>query len=147
MHVPQLPASQLKGGSRPARRAVSSSVSPGTCGTVTFLRSRWIVTVLTSAPFTGSVTRWVSSMIRVTVDMTAPNPLLAFSTIENTILPSDRRSSQDAADVGSAGPAREGRDVTEPAALVFEERQLTLPELDALASGLANSLAKIGVAA
>jgi long-chain acyl-CoA synthetase len=37
--------------------------------------------------------------------------------------------------------------VIEPAALVFEERQLSLPELDALASGLAASLAKIGVAA
>ncbi len=40
MHVPQLPASQLNGGSSPARRAVSRSVSPGTMGTETFLRSR-----------------------------------------------------------------------------------------------------------
>ncbi|OOK74981.1 hypothetical protein BZL29_4356 [Mycobacterium kansasii] len=45
MHVPQLPASQLKGGSRPARRALSRRVSPGTRGTDTFLRSSWIVTM------------------------------------------------------------------------------------------------------
>jgi acyl-CoA synthetase (AMP-forming)/AMP-acid ligase II len=37
--------------------------------------------------------------------------------------------------------------VTEPAALVFEERRFSLPELDALADGLASTLAKIGVAA
>jgi acyl-CoA synthetase (AMP-forming)/AMP-acid ligase II len=35
--------------------------------------------------------------------------------------------------------------VTEPAALVFEERRFSLPELDAMADGLAASLAKIGV--
>jgi long-chain acyl-CoA synthetase len=37
--------------------------------------------------------------------------------------------------------------VTEPAALVFEERQLSLPELDALADGLATTLTKKGVTA
>ncbi|MGA7053192.1 MAG: class I adenylate-forming enzyme family protein [Mycobacterium sp.] len=37
--------------------------------------------------------------------------------------------------------------MTERAALVFEERQFSLPELDALAAGLAATLAKIGVAA
>jgi long-chain acyl-CoA synthetase len=37
--------------------------------------------------------------------------------------------------------------VSEPAALVFEERQLSLPELDALADGLAATLTKKGVAA
>jgi long-chain acyl-CoA synthetase len=42
-------------------------------------------------------------------------------------------------------PRPEGRDVTEPAALVFEERRFSLPELDAVADGLAASLAKIGV--
>src|SRR5580692_12918160 len=45
MQVPQLPASQLNGGDRPARRALSSSVSPATRGTDTFLRSSLIVTV------------------------------------------------------------------------------------------------------
>ena len=45
MHVPQLPASQLNGGDRPARRALSSSVSPATRGTDAFLRSSWMVTV------------------------------------------------------------------------------------------------------
>src|SRR6202000_2453889 len=45
MQVPQLPASQLNGGDRPARRALSSSVSPATRGTVAFLRSSLIVTV------------------------------------------------------------------------------------------------------
>jgi long-chain acyl-CoA synthetase len=42
---------------------------------------------------------------------------------------------------------REGRDVTEPAALVFEERRFSLPQLDALADGLAATLAKSGVSA
>jgi long-chain acyl-CoA synthetase len=37
--------------------------------------------------------------------------------------------------------------VTEPAALVFEERQLSLPELHALAAGLAAILTKKGVTA
>ena len=37
--------------------------------------------------------------------------------------------------------------MTAPAALVFEERQLSLPELDALAGGLAATLAKTGVTA
>jgi long-chain acyl-CoA synthetase len=37
--------------------------------------------------------------------------------------------------------------VTEPAALVFEERQFSLPQLDALADGLVRTLAKINVAA
>jgi long-chain acyl-CoA synthetase len=37
--------------------------------------------------------------------------------------------------------------VTEPAALVFEERQFSLPELDALADGLAATLTKRGVTA
>ena len=37
--------------------------------------------------------------------------------------------------------------MTEPAALAFEERGFSLPELDAMADGLAASLAKIGVAA
>jgi long-chain acyl-CoA synthetase len=41
----------------------------------------------------------------------------------------------------------EGRDVTEPAALVFEERRFSLPQLDALAGGLAATLAKTGVSA
>ncbi len=41
--------------------------------------------------------------------------------------------------------AREEQDVTVPAALVFEDRRLTLPELDALADGLAASLTKSGV--
>jgi len=36
--------------------------------------------------------------------------------------------------------------VTEPAALVFEERRFSLPELDDMADGLATTLAKIGVA-
>src|ERR1700741_5582737 len=73
MQVPQLPASQLNGGFRPARRALSNKVSPGTRGTDTFLRSRWIVTVPGSAPFdAGSVTRGVSSVIRGTVTLTAP---------------------------------------------------------------------------
>lgn len=34
--------------------------------------------------------------------------------------------------------------MTEPAALAFEERQFSLPELDALASGLATSLSDRG---
>jgi len=37
--------------------------------------------------------------------------------------------------------------VTEPAALVFEERGFSLPELDAMADGLAATLTKMGVAA
>jgi acyl-CoA synthetase (AMP-forming)/AMP-acid ligase II len=37
--------------------------------------------------------------------------------------------------------------VTEPAALVFEERRFTLPQLDALADGLVRALAKINVSA
>jgi len=37
--------------------------------------------------------------------------------------------------------------VTEPAALVFEERRFTLPQLDALTDGLVRTLAKINVAA
>jgi long-chain acyl-CoA synthetase len=37
--------------------------------------------------------------------------------------------------------------VTEPAALVFDERRLSLPQLDGLADGLAGSLGKLGVAA
>ncbi|SPM34537.1 Acyl-CoA synthetase (AMP-forming)/AMP-acid ligase II, partial [Mycobacterium rhizamassiliense] len=37
--------------------------------------------------------------------------------------------------------------VTEPAALAFEERQYSLPQLDALADGLAANLAKAGLAA
>lgn len=37
--------------------------------------------------------------------------------------------------------------MTEPAALVFEERRFTLPQLDALAAGLARALAKTNVAA
>jgi long-chain acyl-CoA synthetase len=37
--------------------------------------------------------------------------------------------------------------VTEPAALVFEERRFSLPQLDALADGLVRTLAKINVAA
>ncbi|OMC45239.1 AMP-dependent synthetase [Mycobacterium sp. IS-2888] len=37
--------------------------------------------------------------------------------------------------------------MTEPAALVFEERRFTLPQLDALANGLARTLAKNNVAA
>jgi long-chain acyl-CoA synthetase len=37
--------------------------------------------------------------------------------------------------------------VTEPAALVFEERQYSLPQLDALADGLAATLVKTGVTA
>jgi long-chain acyl-CoA synthetase len=36
--------------------------------------------------------------------------------------------------------------VTEPAALVFEDRRFSLPELNAMADGLAATLAKIGVA-
>jgi long-chain acyl-CoA synthetase len=38
-------------------------------------------------------------------------------------------------------------DVTEPAALVFDERRFSLPQLDALAGGLAESLAKRGATA
>src|SRR5271166_4486852 len=34
----------------PGCRALSNSVSPGTCGTDTFLRSRWIVTVPPASP-------------------------------------------------------------------------------------------------
>ena len=37
--------------------------------------------------------------------------------------------------------------MTAPAALVFEERQLSLPQLDALAGGLAATLTKTGVTA
>ena len=37
--------------------------------------------------------------------------------------------------------------MTEPAALVFEERGFSLPELDAMADGLAATLTKMGVAA
>jgi acyl-CoA synthetase (AMP-forming)/AMP-acid ligase II len=37
--------------------------------------------------------------------------------------------------------------VTEPAALVFEERRFTLPQLDALADGLVRALAKVNVSA
>ena len=37
--------------------------------------------------------------------------------------------------------------MTEPAALVFEERRLSLPQLDALADGLAATLTKNGVIA
>ena len=37
--------------------------------------------------------------------------------------------------------------MTEPAALVFEERRFSLPELDAMADGLAATLTKMGVAA
>ena len=42
---------------------------------------------------------------------------------------------------------REEQDVTEPAALVFEERRFSLPQLDALADGLAATLTKTGVTA
>ena len=48
-------------------------------------------------------------------------------------------------DVGSARSVREGRDVTQPAALVFEERRFSVSELDALADGWAANLAKDGV--
>ncbi|HEY2504033.1 MAG TPA: AMP-binding protein, partial [Mycobacterium sp.] len=37
--------------------------------------------------------------------------------------------------------------MTEPAALVFEERRFTLPQLDALADGLVLALAKFNVSA
>lgn len=37
--------------------------------------------------------------------------------------------------------------MTAPAALVFEERQLSLPQLDALVGGLATTLTKTGVTA
>src|SRR5690349_13002201 len=50
-------------------------------------------------------------------------------------------------DVGSARSVREGRDVPEPAALVFEERRFSAPELDALADGWAAVLTKDGVTA
>jgi long-chain acyl-CoA synthetase len=43
--------------------------------------------------------------------------------------------------------AGEEWDVTEPAALVFEERRYSLPELDTLAGGLAGALAKRGAGA
>src|ERR1700758_517683 len=49
-------------------------------------------------------------------------------------------SSQDCA-------CREGRDVTEPTALVFEERRYSLPQLGALADGLATTLSKRSVTA
>ena len=35
--------------------------------------------------------------------------------------------------------------MTEPAALVFEERRFTLPQLDALADGLVRALANVNV--
>jgi long-chain acyl-CoA synthetase len=50
-------------------------------------------------------------------------------------------------DVGTAGPAEEGRDVTEPAALVCGERRFSLPQLDAMANGLAAALTKLGATA
>jgi long-chain acyl-CoA synthetase len=50
-------------------------------------------------------------------------------------------------DVGAARPVREGRDVTEPPALVCEERRFSLPQLDALVDGWAAILAKNGVTA
>ena len=52
MHVPQLPASQEKGGAKPARRALSSSVSPGFGETDAVLPSRWMVTVAVSVSVT-----------------------------------------------------------------------------------------------
>jgi acyl-CoA synthetase (AMP-forming)/AMP-acid ligase II len=45
----------------------------------------------------------------------------------------------------SFGPSESSPDA--PAALVFEERQYTLPQLDALANGLATSLSGRGVTA
>lgn len=44
-------------------------------------------------------------------------------------------------------PTRGGEHVNEPAALVFEERRLSLPQLDALADGLATTLTKHGAIA
>src|SRR3954447_6782881 len=44
-------------------------------------------------------------------------------------------------------PARKDRDVTERAALVFEDRQISRPQLDALTDGLAATLRRRGVGA
>src|SRR5271163_4609199 len=46
---------------------------------------------------------------------------------------------------GQPGLPGKDRDVTEPAALAFEERQFSLPQLDALADGLAATLARRGL--
>lgn len=48
---------------------------------------------------------------------------------------------------GHPGLPGKDRDVTEPAALAFEERQFSLPQLGALADGLAAKLGKSGLAA
>jgi acyl-CoA synthetase (AMP-forming)/AMP-acid ligase II len=47
---------------------------------------------------------------------------------------------------GQPGLPGKDRDVTEPAALAFEERQFSLPQLGALADGLAVTLARRGLA-
>jgi long-chain acyl-CoA synthetase len=47
---------------------------------------------------------------------------------------------------GQAGLPGKDRDVTEPAALAFEDRQFSLPQLDALADGLAATLIRRGLA-
>src|ERR1700733_9775220 len=47
---------------------------------------------------------------------------------------------------GQAGLPGNDRDVTEPAALAFEDRQFSLPQLDALADGLAATLIRRGLA-
>jgi acyl-CoA synthetase (AMP-forming)/AMP-acid ligase II len=48
---------------------------------------------------------------------------------------------------GHPGLPGKDRDVTEPAVLAFEERQFSLPQLDALADGLGAKLGKSGLAA
>ena len=75
MQVPQFPASQENGGDRPARRALSRSVSFATRDTDTFFRSSTIVTCPASAGEFGTG----SAVIK---------PLLAhrFCQLENIIL-------------------------------------------------------------
>ena len=82
MHVPQLPASHENGGVRPARRAVSSSVSPGCSAVGPFLPSSWIVTAAASVVPAGAV----CAPLEIGFVTTPPFLVCEFYPSENNIL-------------------------------------------------------------